>query len=217
MTQPTGRLDPEQLAAVTAGQVPEAERRDAAPWFRALLSILAEGRPASVEEVATISGKPSDRLAADLSGDSDVEWDAEGRVIGVGITLTPTPHRVEVNGNTLYAWCAADALGMLPAVGRSVRITSACHATGQPVTVRVGPGGVQEIDPQAAVVSVIAAGDRNEPRATMCSLGHFFVSAEAASEWHSQHPDGALLSVPDAFRYAYRVMQFLLRPDTPLS
>lgn len=34
-----------------------------------------------------------------------------GRIIGfLGLSLTETPHRLEVGDATLYAWCAWDAL-----------------------------------------------------------------------------------------------------------
>jgi hypothetical protein len=52
---------------------------------------------------------------ADLRCDSysvryDTEYDAHGRVVfGSGLTLRPNPHRFEVDGRTLYTWCALDA------------------------------------------------------------------------------------------------------------
>jgi anti-sigma regulatory factor (Ser/Thr protein kinase) len=43
-----------------------------------------------------------DEVAALLRAVPDVEWDADGRVAGFGMTLNPTPHRVEVGGHRLY-------------------------------------------------------------------------------------------------------------------
>ena len=63
------------------------------------LALLARGKPASPEEVrAALDRFPS------------VDWDEQGRVVGLGLTLQLTPHRLEVEGRTLFAWCALDAL-----------------------------------------------------------------------------------------------------------
>jgi alkylmercury lyase len=207
------RADLEQMAAANVSRMyplPEAERKAYAPGLRLLLAELAEGRPASVAELAAAAGRAADEVAALLHAVPDVEWDAEGRVAGLGITLNPTPHRVETDGHLLYAWCAPDALGMLPAIGRTVRVSSACPATGHAITVTVGPEGVREVQPLAVVVSAIITGDPDDIRGSECSLGHFFASRETASGWAGVHPDGVVLTVPDAFHYARTVMRLQL-------
>lgn len=204
--------DPDQMAATTAGLIPESERETAGLLMGALLSVLAEGRAASMAELSALTGHPAHQIPAWFPEDEGAEWGADGRLVGQGMSLNPTPHRVEVDGHALYAWCAADALGMMPAIGRSVAISSRCPATGQTVTVTASPEGVQEVHPADAVVSVVVVGSPDDPRGTMCNFGHFFASAGAASEWLDRHPDGTLLSVPDAFQYALRTMQLLLHP-----
>jgi alkylmercury lyase len=206
------RADLEQMAAanVSAFPVPESERRAYAPAFRALMAALAEGRPASVAELAAAAGRAPEEVAALLRAIPDVEWDTEGRVTGAGLTLNPTPHRVQAGGHQLYAWCAPDALGMLPAIGRTVRISSPCPATGQTITVTAGPGGVRDLQPPTAVVSAIVTADPDDIRGSECSLGHFFASRQAASGWAADHPDGAVLTVSDAFHYARAVMRLQL-------
>lgn len=198
-------------AAISApGPDPLAEARKWASAGRALMSALADGRPATVGELARAGGPAPEEIQAALRAISDVEWDAEGRVTGFGMTLNPTPHQVVADGHRLYGWCAADVLGMLPAIGRTVTITSQCPATGQAVTVTAGPDGVRDIYPPEAVVSAIltAAPEAEGIRASVCDLGRFFASAEAAAGWAAEHPDGVLLTVPDAYHYARNVMRF---------
>lgn len=206
------RADLEQMAAanVSTYPVPEPVRKAYADATRVLLAALAEGRPASVAELAAGAGRAPDEVAALLRAVPDVEWDPEGRVTGAGMTLNPTPHRVETGGHTLYAWCAADALGMLPAIGRTVRVSSACPATGQAITVTASPEGVRDVQPPGAVVSAIITGDPGDIRGSECNLGNFFASRQASSEWAAEHPDGAVLTVPDAFHYARTVMRLQL-------
>ncbi|MGH3293709.1 MAG: alkylmercury lyase MerB [Trebonia sp.] len=213
MTQRTFTdADLARMAAATAASdpVPEAERKAYAPAARALLAALADGRPATVEELAAAAGVTPDEVTAALRAVNGVEWDAGGRVTGYGMTLNPTPHRVETGGHRRYAWCAADALGMLPAIGRTVRISSECPETGRTVTVTAGPEGVRDVHPAGAVVSAIIIGDPADMRGSACDLGHFFASAEAAAGWASEHPDGVLLTVPDAFHYARSLMRLFL-------
>lgn len=206
--------DTDQMARRTAQLIPAEHRATAAMLMTAVMTILAEGRPASMQEVSAATGHPTDQIPAWFPPDEGAEWDTEGRLVGQGMTLNPTTHRVDVDGHTLYAWCAADALGMLPAIGRSVQITSPCRATGRTVAVAVNPDGVEDVQPAAAVVSVVVVGSPDDPRGTMCDFGHFFVSADDASGWLDEHrPDTTLLSVPDAFQYALRTMQLLLHPD----
>lgn len=108
-------------AAIAApGPDPLAEAKKWAGAFHALLSALADGRPATIGELARAAGQTPEETEAALRAISDVEWDAEGRVTGFGMTLNPTPHQVETGGHRLYAWCAADALGgCLPSAGPS--------------------------------------------------------------------------------------------------
>lgn len=206
-------VDAEELAAVVAASLhTEAELNESGPVFRALTAILAEARPASVEELATIVGRPAEQISAGLPGDT--ELDDHGRVIGRGITLSQTAHRLEVDGRMVYAWCAAAALGQIPAIGQTVRISSPCGATGQTVTVVAGPDGVAEVHPPEAVVSIVAGGDPNRVRLSRCTNIHFFVSAGAASKWLREHPDGTLLTVHDGFRYSKRLAQLLMADHT---
>jgi alkylmercury lyase len=111
-------------------------------------------------------------------------------------TLSPTPHRVETGGHRLYAWCAADAMGMPPAIGRTVRVSSARPATGQTITVTATPGDVRTVQPPGAVVSAIITGDPGDIRGSPCNLGHFFASRDAAAGWAAEHADRRFSASP---------------------
>lgn len=214
MTELGTGLDLEQLAVTTARTLPEEYWHNRwGPVFRALMGILAEGRAASVEELVAASDTPASQVRAGLP--RDAERDEQGRVIGFGITLEPTPHRVEIDGHTVYAWCAGDTLGNLPATGRRVRISSTCPATGAAITLVAGPDGVSGLNPPDAVVSVPLTGDPRDIRGSLCQRSSFFVSAEAASEWLAHTPDGTLLSVADAHRWALRTSQLIMRERAP--
>nr|WP_055469056.1 organomercurial lyase [Streptomyces sp. NBRC 110030] len=88
----------------------------------------------------------------------DTEYDTEGRVIGHGLTINPTPHRYETGGRTFYTWCALDTLAFPAVLGHTAQVTSACRATGRPVRLTVTPDGPADTEhPDARVLPVADA------------------------------------------------------------
>ena len=75
-----------------------------------------------------------------------------GEVVGsAGLSLAPTPHRLRIQGQHLYTWCAEDAIGIPAALGADAEVASACACCGEPIAieiraghlVRSAPAGVQ--------------------------------------------------------------------------
>src|SRR3712207_279810 len=145
----------------------------------ATLDLLARGKPASPEEIAAASGKSPEEVRAALERFPSAEWDEQGRVVGLGLTLQLTPHRLQLGGRTLFAWCALDALLFPVLLGRPASIESPCWGTGEPVHIEVTPAGIEAVDPPSAVVSIVAARDLANLRRLGCTNTHFFSSAEA--------------------------------------
>src|SRR5918992_846361 len=164
------------------------------------LDLLARGNPASSEEIAAASRKPPEKVRAVLDRFPSTEWDEQGRVVGLGLTLQLTPHRLELEGHTLFAWCALDALLFPILLGRPASIESPGRGTGEPVYIEVTPAGIERVEPPSAVVSIVAARELANFRRVSCNSAHFFSSPEAASCWLEKHPEATILSVEDTFR-----------------
>jgi alkylmercury lyase len=175
---------------------------DAQLWelFRPVLALLARGEPVSIAEIAAAAGWSPEDVQTALERLPSVEWDAQGRVAGLGLSLRPTPHRFEVDGQALFTWCALDALLFPALLGKPARIVSPCRATGEPVRLTVTPGGVETIDPSSAVVSIVEACDLASVRSVVCDNVHFFYAPAAASRWLDAHPGATIASVEDGFR-----------------
>ncbi len=68
------------------------------------------------------------------------------------------------------------------------------------------PFGVDRVEPESAVLSVVGPRVEDAPRtadairALFCHFVHFFVSREAASEWVPSDQETAILSVEEGFR-----------------
>ncbi|HSH58137.1 MAG TPA: organomercurial lyase MerB, partial [Acidimicrobiales bacterium] len=169
------------------------------PCFRPLIQLLSTGEPVSVEQLADATSGTSEEFVRMLQQAPSIEFDAQGNIVGAGLTLRPTPHRFEVDGRTLYTWCALDAL-MFPALlGRTVHVSSPTPGIGTPVRVTVTPEGVASTDPPTAVVSIVKTMTNPDIRQAFCNYVHFFSATDTAEAWLDQHPGALLLSVPEAF------------------
>ncbi len=74
------------------------------------LQLLANGGyPVPPEEIAIRLQETSDTVISTLRG-FGAEFDKDGNIMGVGLTLIPTPHVYKANGQKLYTWCKVDAL-----------------------------------------------------------------------------------------------------------
>lgn len=209
MNTPAQQLATRLTATFNGGAVASAQ-----PWlWRPLLELLAAGEPVAIDQLAQATGRAPDQVREALAAMPDTEYDEEGRIAGSGLTLRATPHHFEVGGTQLYTWCALDTL-LFPAVlGRPARVSSPCHATGQPIHMTVEPSRVTDVEPAAAVVSIVTPDAPASIRSAFCNEVHFFASAGAAREWLDRHPGATVLPVADAFELGRSLSQVLLTGD----
>lgn len=163
-----------------------------------LLHLLVQGEPVGIRDLAAVSGRTMREVSSALLAVPDTEYDGTGRITGLGLTLRPTEHRLEMNGKQLYTWCALDTLIFPPLLGTTARVESVCHATGEPVRLDVGASGATAVEPGTAVVSLVTPKDMGRVRSAFCNQVHFFASAQAAQPWLDTHPDGSILPVTEA-------------------
>jgi alkylmercury lyase len=186
------------------------ERVAARGLFPHAVRLLAEGEPVELERLASAARWPAEDVDAALDAQTSAERDDQGRLVGLALTLRPTPHRFIVEGRQLYAWCASDTLLLPVVLGRPAVVKSTCPQTGQPIHVEVGPDGVKEVDPATAVVSAVRPADESaDVRADACVHGHFFSSTGATTSWSEAHPDGHVLTVGETFRLDRQVIERL--------
>lgn len=188
MTENTSLAD--RLTSSETGQ-------EASLWLP-LLNLLAQGDPVEFSALAAATGRTEADVREALAAVPDIEYEY-GRIIGQGLTLRPTPHRFEVNGEQLYTWCALDTLIFPTLLGASARVESVSPASGDPISVTVGPDGVRSVSPETAVVSLVNPDDMTSLRSAFCNQVHYFTSTEEAQAWVEAHPEGEVLPVADAF------------------
>jgi alkylmercury lyase len=170
------------------------------------LQLLANGGyPFPPEEIAICLQVTPDMVISTLRG-FGAEFDKDGNILGVGLTLVPTPHVYKANGQKLYTWCAVDALLFPIMLKHTAHIESLDPVSGDKIQVTVTPDGVQKVEPAAAVVSwVNSSVDPSNIRGSICHYVYFFSSSETASKWIAEHPGKMFYPVVDAFRAAKKI------------
>lgn len=169
----------------------------------------------SAEQLASISHVPADSLKHWLSQirASGAEFDSQGNLVGCVLSLNPTPHRFQVDGQKLYAWCALDTLFLPALLQKPAQVESTCPTTDANIRLTIAPEGVKAVETASTVVSVVVPGITPDcdqcahagPRSPTCSQMHFFSSREAASTWLVTHPEVAILSIDEAWQLANAV------------
>lgn len=166
-----------------------------------LLRLLVDGDPVTVEQLAAAAGRALDEVRRGLAAVPDTEYDEQGRIIGQGLTLRPTPHRFTVAGEELYTWCALDTLIFPALLDRPARVESVSPASGEPIRVTVEPAdGVISVEPATAMVSLVNPEQITSIRSSFCNQVHYFTSPDDAAGWLAEHPDAELAPVAEAYR-----------------
>jgi alkylmercury lyase len=195
------------------------ERRAAVALYREL----AKGRAVSADQLAIaldISPAESGALLQRDSIKCFVHPDNEGRVLGFGgLAAAPMHHRFEVEGRSLWTWCAWDSLFIPEVLGRTARVTSQDPETRESVRLVVTPRRVESVVPDGAVVSFIQPeGETFGTSAAnimenFCHFVFFFASRASGERWVARHPGTFLYALEDAFTLAKRLNERNFGPE----
>jgi alkylmercury lyase len=168
-----------------------------------LYRLLAEGQPVSTEKLAQTLNISKDSVSNILRKWPGVYYDDEARIVGYwGMALSPMSHRFEVNGQTLYTWCAWDSLFIPEIIKKTALVESLCPVTGEKIQLTVTPERVEEIYPAGVFMSFVtpqAGKIRENVILNFCHYVHFFSSAEAGSKWVSENEGTLILSIDEAY------------------
>jgi alkylmercury lyase len=209
-----GTPSPERFWEAFAGELPtfsHDDQRIALGIYRAL----ARGRPLSAEQLAVTLSLPESRMREALARDSIrcfTYVDEQGRVAGFGgLATTPMHHRFQLNGRTLWTWCAWDSLFIPELLGETARVESPDPETSEVVRLTLSPEHVDLVQPADAVVSFLLPKPHDidtsatNVMASFCHFVFFFASRESGERWAARHPRTFLYSVEEAFQLGRRL------------
>lgn len=172
-----------------------------------LFRLLAEGAPVGVDELGRATGLPPGEVASVLDTWPGIERDEQGNVVGFGLTLEPTQHVVEIDGTTLYAWCALDTLIFPLLLDRTAHVRSTPPSGGESVELTVDAAGARDVTPAGAVMSLVhtTGGLGDDVRGRFCCFVHFFSSDEAARDWTDRVEGPFAVSLDDGAQLGRRL------------
>src|SRR5260370_30121085 len=130
------------------------------------------GPTVAPEYLANRLQRELEEVRAVLQALPELEYDAQGNLVGSGLTLVPTAHRFRVEQRTLFAWCAFDTLTYPVELHLSAQVPSRCPVTGSSIQLTVTPEQVLDLDPAEAQVSLVvdvAVWSRHNVREDVCS------------------------------------------------
>jgi len=152
------------------------------------------GQPLAPVHLARRLQMSQENLTAHLARVPDTEFDAQGHIVGWGITLVPTQHHFLLQERPLFTWCAFDTV-LFPPLHKA-RSTCPIGMLGvwpAHYVRRYLRRGITDLFPATSVLSLILPAERCDcVRGTFCQQSLFFRSEEAASRWMALHPEAVL-------------------------
>jgi alkylmercury lyase len=193
-------------------------------WRTALRLYAKLGRAPSIADLAMAADMAADKLTTllnDLESRDLIGLDrALGRIrLAYPFTEAETEHRVELNGRTLRALCAIDALGVAAMYGSDTTVTSPCRYCGATVQVATAAAGreLARVHPSHSMVWYDFAYD-GSAAASCCPSIAFFCSPSHLQLWQEAPPNaqaGVGLSMGEALEVGRAIFGPIL--STPVS
>ena len=173
---------------------------------------LAKGTPVRRGQLASTLGIQTSEVNEALDSDALsclTFHDDQKAIVGFGgLAVVEMGHKLIVNGQKLYTWCAWDALFIPELLDTTAEVESICPETRSTVRLRVAPNGVEAIEPTETVVSFLLPDALRigqtaaETIKSFCHFVYFLVSPEAGHTWTERHGGTFVLSLDDAFALA---------------
>ena len=163
----------------------------------------AQGQPITHQDVAENLQISVERIDSMLNNWWGIHFDEHNRIVAYwGLSLEPTQHRFEVNGQILYTWCAWDTLFLPEILQKSVRVMSHCRFTNSSISLILSPNSVEKVSPKDTCISFLTPETVKVKESVVnhfCHYVNFFESPDIALVWTKKHPGIFLLSVDDAY------------------
>ncbi len=168
-----------------------------------LRSFVSES-PASQEAIraeASRLGLDLDQTREKLASEDLIHFDDEGEIaVAYPFSGRSTRHRVLIEGHTVHAMCAIDALGVAPMFEQAIVISSRDPLTDAKISVLVQPDGTGTWQPNESVVVAGRAYAEGAAFQGCCQVLNFFASRENAEQYLLEHEDvsGFPITMPRA-------------------
>jgi hypothetical protein len=180
-----------------------------------LRSLINNGRPPRANELRQLLGELDVDCALQRLGKDDlVVLDAAGqRIVGAyPVTVESTPHRIIMNGHSIYAMCALDAVSVAPMFHTTVHIDSRCYVTQTAIAISMQDAEIISAQPSSDVrVGVRWQMPSGVAAHSMCMEMVFLLNEQVADEWQNQNKETiSVFDLPQAVEFGKRFFTPLL-------
>jgi len=165
------------------------------------------GKPLAREQIAQQLGDAAvDASLARLADDDLIVLTPDRRDIAGAYPFTTEArvHTVLVNGHTVHAMCALDALAIAPLFETATRIDSRCHVSGAPVEIHMQNSELLSAKPGNVQVGIHWQGTSGCAAAqSLCLEMVYLGDVETARRWQQQDSGNiSVYDLPDAAHFA---------------
>jgi hypothetical protein len=184
-----------------------------------MLQGFAQGSPPSADAIRTEAmrlGLDPDQTRERLATEDLIHFDGEGKVtVAYPFSGQPTRHRVRIEGHTVYAMCAIDALGVAPMFERPTFIDSSDPLTNTEISISLQPDGTGTWQPNEAVVVTGRACADGAAFEGCCQVLNFFASRENAERYLLEQGEvsGFPITMPHAIEVGRTIFGAVLKDD----
>lgn len=162
--------------------------------YRHLLS----GKSMSVEHFAHLLSKSLSEAKEILVHHGELSKENEV-VRFLGISLVETQHKLILDNQIIYTWCAADTLLFPSFLDFSAKVESKDPISGEIVKLSVNGDHLKWTDPVPIYISSVDKADSCDIRNSFCNHTHFFASEQNAKIWLETNPEANISSVDEFF------------------
>ena len=159
--------------------------------YRWIIERFARATPPTAEQIAeqaqTLALDTNTALAT-LAREDLVHTDDDGAVtVAYPFSLRARGHEVTIDGRTVQAMCAIDALGIAAMLDRPIDVRSRDPISGSEIRVHANPDGVTRWAPETAVVLAGSSSCDGPSYSGCCDVLNFFESTENAQQYLSEN------------------------------
>ena len=165
-----------------------------------LWSFAEKGKPLTSMEIAGIVGKDEVAVVLKTLQERDlVMLNGEGELAGAyPITTEKTPHVITINGHSIYAVCAFDALAISAMFKKEVTIDSQCFVTGKHIQIKLNQEEILHANLPNIHLGIRMQDPGSCAAESICREMVFLENAEIAGEWSKHRENAYTFTLPEA-------------------
>ena len=179
-----------------------------------LLSFARTGQPLSRSQLAAQldEGRVDETLQELAAGDLIVLSADQRQITGAyPFTVEQRVHHVNVDGKSVYAMCAFDALSIAPMCEVATRIRSQCHVSSDLVEILMDGDRVLSASPRDVHVGIRWQSTSGCAAKNLCMEMVYLRDAETAVKWQQQDSENIdIYSLPEAVEFGAAFFRPLL-------